>query len=107
MCQNRHAPFNASCNKPEQEGITLKYVEDFCLNNGSSQGRNLAMTVVYVPRLREGGSRKAPLCQLKGLVTCCLYLAVAHPLQSLLQQTYHPTRPSHNSTPSVTGVPRS
>ena len=33
----------------ERQGDSFKGCEDFCLKNGSSQGNNLALTVLFVP----------------------------------------------------------
>jgi hypothetical protein len=36
-------------------GNTIQRFEDFYLKNGSSQGQNLALTVLYVPSLLDSG----------------------------------------------------
>ena len=38
-----------------EEGAVLKRCEDFCLENGSSQGQNLDRTVLCVPNSLDGG----------------------------------------------------
>jgi len=50
-----------------QEGNTLRGFKDFCLNDGSSQGQNLAVTVLYVPNSFDIGFRGASTrrCTLK------------------------------------------
>jgi len=41
----------------EREGNNLKYSKDVCLKNGSSQGQNLALTVVFVPISLDSGGQ--------------------------------------------------
>jgi len=42
----------------EREGNILKYFKDVCLENGSSQGQNLAFTVLFVPNSLKSGLPK-------------------------------------------------
>jgi len=48
-------------------------IEDFCLKNGSSQGRNLAVTVLFVPNSLDSGMQK-----------CCFFLRGARSVRSCL-----------------------
>ena len=43
-----------------REGNNSEGVEDLCLTNGSGQGQNLALTVLFVPKSLDSGSRDAP-----------------------------------------------
>ena len=48
----------------------LNNFNDFCTANGSSQGQNLALTVVYVPRFSRPETRKQTgVVELGGMVT--------------------------------------
>jgi len=40
---------------PEREGNSSKGVENFGLKNGSFQGQNLALTVLFVPYSLDSG----------------------------------------------------
>ena len=40
----------------EREGNTLKSFKDVCLEHGSSQGQNLALTVLCVPNVLDSGT---------------------------------------------------
>jgi hypothetical protein len=42
----------------EQDGNNVKGFENFCLMNGSNQGQDLALTVLYVPYSLDSGSNK-------------------------------------------------
>ena len=42
----------------EREGNTFKNGEDFCLENDSRKGQNLAFTVLFVPNSLDNGSVK-------------------------------------------------
>ena len=44
-----------------REGNISKEFEDLCLKHGSSQGPNLALTVLCVPSLLDSGPSRTPV----------------------------------------------
>jgi len=56
---------SSSKSSAEREGNNLKYFNDFSLKNGSIQGQNLVLTVLYVPCSLDNGKRTQPLVKRK------------------------------------------
>ena len=57
-CEATTVPESWHSAAADREGNSIKRFEEICLKNGSSQGQNLALAVLLVPKLLDSGRAK-------------------------------------------------